>query len=72
MERGKVVVETAVKNDNRPDASLAANDTAKIYDDPAGKPYSTIGAPSARGLLQAIGPPPLVLELPVPGFYADP
>ena len=32
--RGKMIVETAVKNDNRPVASLAANNTAKIYNDP--------------------------------------
>ena len=56
----------------RPDASLAANNTAKIYNDPTGKPYSQIGAKSARHLVQTIGPPPLVKDLPVPGFYVNP
>ena len=70
--RGKMIVETAVKNDKRPDASLAANNTAKIYNDPTGAPYSQIGAKSSRHLVQTIGPPPLVKDLPVPRLYANP
>ena len=69
--RGKMIVETAVKNDNRPVASLAANNTAKIYNDPNGVPYSQIGAKSARHLVQTIGLPPMVMDLPVPDLYKD-
>ena len=69
--RGKMIVETAVKNDNRPVASLAANNTAKIYNDPDGVPYSEVGATSARHLVQTVGLPPMVTNLPVPDFYKD-
>ena len=72
MERGKAVVEIAVINDNRPDASLASNDTSKIYNDRDGKPYGVKGATSAFSLIQALGPPPLVIALPIPRNYADP
>ena len=69
--RGKMIVETAVKNDNRPVASLAANNTAKIYNDPNGVPYSRVGAESARHLIQTVGLPPMVTNLPVPYPYED-
>ena len=69
--RGKMIVETAVKNDNRPVASLAANNTAKIYNDPNGVSYSQIGATSARHLVQTVGLPPMVTNLPVPDLYKD-
>ena len=72
MERGKAVVETAVRYDNRPDASLASNDTSKIDNDRDGKPYGVKGAASAFSLIQALGPPPLVIALPIPWDYADP
>ena len=71
MERGKVVVETAVRNDVRPDASLASNDTSSIYNDKEGKAYGVKGATSSLHLVQAFGPPPLVVALPVPWDYAN-
>ena len=43
LERGKIVVETAVSNDVRPDAFLASNDTSGIYQDKEGRPTGKRG-----------------------------
>ena len=70
LERGKMVVETAVRNDVRPDAFLASNDTSGIYQDKEGKAYGKKGARSSFHLVQAVGPPPLVVALPIPWEFA--
>ena len=36
-----------------------------------GYPYSQIGATSARHLVQTVGLPPMVTNLPVPDLYKD-
>ena len=69
LERGKMVVETAVRNDVRPDAYLACNGTSGIYKDKAGKAYGETGARPSLNLIQEVGPPPLVVELPFPRGY---
>ena len=68
--RGKVVVETAVNNDVRPGAFLAADDTSGIYKDKEGKAYGEKGARSSQHLIHEIGLPPQVVAMPIPREFA--
>ena len=56
-ERGEVVVETAVNNDDRPDSYLAAHETTGIYKDNKGVDYGVKGAGSSIRLIHAVGLP---------------
>ena len=69
-ERGKIVVETAVNNGDRPDGFLAANDTSGIYKDKEGKAYGEKGARSSHHLIHEIGLPPQVVAMTIPREFA--
>ena len=71
LERGKMVAETAVRNDVRPDAYLACNETSGIYKNKAGSAYGEEGARSSLHLIQNVGPAPLVVDLPFPLEFAS-
>ena len=68
-ERGKVVVETAVNNDDRPDSHLAAYGTTGIYKDKKGAEYGVKGAVSSIRLIRAVGAPREAIGMDFPADY---
>ena len=68
-ERGEVVVETAVNNDDRPDSHLAAHDTTGIYKDKKGVDYGVKGALSSIRLIRAFGAPLEAIGVDFPDDY---
>ena len=62
-------MEAAVKNDNRPESSLAAHNAGSIYRDENGAHYETKGASSALSLLRSVGPPERTVDIPLSNEY---
>lgn len=58
-------MEAAVKNDNRPESSLAAHHAGSIYRDENCALYETKGASSALSLLRSVGPPKIAVDIPL-------
>ena len=71
LERGKLIVATAVINDVRPESHLAAHDTTGMYKGKDGNAYDQKGASGSISLLSAIGPAPNEITMPLPAEYRN-